>query len=212
MLDCVSARSIIAASGCHRDRQGAIAADQVIVTTPSALIAAEQRLFYAGAAGKDEAAQGLPLGLPTNCSWRSKAPRNSTRTSASSAIPIGRRPAAYQFRPFGRPMIEVYFGEALPRSLRRAATGHSSISRCPILSACLAARSPARQADRYSSLGRRSVFARLLFVCIARLCRLPAETRRAVDARLFFAGEACSAATSRRRMAAGMTACAPPKR
>ena len=48
--------------------------------------------------------------LPTSCSSRSPMPTSSSRTAACSVIPTASATASYQLRPFGRPMIEAYFG------------------------------------------------------------------------------------------------------
>ena len=72
--------------------KGTIAADQVIVTIPSTLIAAERLLFTPALPEKTEAARGLPLGLADKLFCRSNAPRNSSKTRVCLDTPIAPPP------------------------------------------------------------------------------------------------------------------------
>ncbi len=83
---------------------GAIAADQVIVTVPSAVLAAERIRFSPGAAGKDRGCARIAArALTTNSSCRSTVPKNSTKASGCSDTPIAwRRPAITCGRSAGR--------------------------------------------------------------------------------------------------------------
>jgi monoamine oxidase len=93
--------------------QGAIAADQVIVTVPSAVLAAERIVFTPALPAKIAAAHVLPLGLDDKLFMSlgdseefDKDVRLFGRTDRAAT-------AGYHFRPFGRPMIEAYFGGKL---------------------------------------------------------------------------------------------------
>jgi len=97
--------------------QGAIAADQVIVTVPSAVLAADRIAFTPALPAKIAAAGGLPLGLDDKFFMSldgaeefDKDVRIFGRTDRAAT-------AGYHFRPFGRPMIEAYFGGALAVAL-----------------------------------------------------------------------------------------------
>jgi monoamine oxidase len=97
--------------------KGAIAADQVIVALPSALLAAERLSFTPALPQKIEAAVGLPLGLDDklflsldDADEFEKEVRLFGRTDRTAT-------ATYHFRPFGRPVIEAYFGGSLAHEL-----------------------------------------------------------------------------------------------
>ena len=97
--------------------RGAIAADAVIVTLPSNLLAEGKLLFTPALPEKAEAAAGLPLGLAdklflslANAEEFDKDSRLFGRTDRTAT-------AAYHFRPFGRPMIEAYFAGTLAAEL-----------------------------------------------------------------------------------------------
>jgi monoamine oxidase len=99
--------------------QGAIVADAVIVTLSSNLIAAQPDLFLPALAEKTEAAAGLPLGLADKL-FLSLADAGQFDEESRAFGDAGRTAtAAYQFRPFGRPMIEAYFGGALAADLEK---------------------------------------------------------------------------------------------
>jgi monoamine oxidase len=89
---------------------GVIAADQAVVTLPTAIIAANANLFAPSLPEKINAARGLPLGLADKLFLSLDG---AGEFEADSRM-IGNRDrtatATYHFRPFGRPLIEVYFG------------------------------------------------------------------------------------------------------
>jgi len=97
--------------------QGAIAADQVIVAVPTTVLAAERIAFTPALPAKIAAAGGLPLGLDDKFFMSldgaeefAKDVRIFGRTDRAAT-------AGYHFRPFGRPMIEAYFGGTLATDL-----------------------------------------------------------------------------------------------
>ena len=99
---------------------GLIAADAVIVTLPSALLAEQKIAFTPGLPAKAEAAAGLPLGLAdklflslSDAGEFEKDSRLFGRTDRSGT-------ATYHLRPFGRPQIEVYFAATLAAELEAA--------------------------------------------------------------------------------------------
>jgi monoamine oxidase len=99
--------------------QGAIAADQVIVTVPSTVLALERIAFTPALPAKIAAAQALPLGLDDklflsldDAEEFDKDVRMFGRTDSAAT-------AGYHFRPFGRPMIEAYFGGTLAIDLEK---------------------------------------------------------------------------------------------
>lgn len=90
--------------------RGVLTADQVIVTLPTAVLSDQRVTFAPALPDKVEAAAGLPLGLADKL-FISLADAEEFEPDTRL---FGRtdRPgtATYHLRPFGRPLIEVYFG------------------------------------------------------------------------------------------------------
>ena len=120
--------------------KGAVTADQAIITLPSTLIADKEFLFAPALPEKTEAARGLPLGLADKAFLSLEGAdefepdtRLFGRTETSAT-------ATYQLRPFGRPLIEVYFGGDFAWALERERRGRVfRLSRRPSSSSCSAA-------------------------------------------------------------------------
>ena len=165
----------------------------MIVTLPSALIAAEENLLAPALPDKTRAAAGLPLGHDDKLFLSLSDAEAFEPDSRAFGDPRGAATAAYQFRPFGRPMIECYFGGALAAELELAAEaaffdfarselvglygGDFARRIAPLALHGLSGDPFARGAYSYALPGRaddRTVLA------------------APVDGRLFFAGEACS--------------------
>jgi monoamine oxidase len=90
--------------------QGSIAADQAIVTVPSAILAAERIRFTPALPDKIEAAQRLPLGhndkLFMSLDRAEEFPTSVRVFARTDQVAT----AGYNIRPFGWPLIEAYFG------------------------------------------------------------------------------------------------------
>jgi monoamine oxidase len=99
--------------------EGTVAADAVIVTLPSTVIAEERVRFTPALPEKVEAAAGLPLGLADKLflALDDAEAFEADQRLFGSTDPSGT--AAYHFRPFGRPMIEAYFGGSNAAELER---------------------------------------------------------------------------------------------
>ncbi len=99
--------------------RGAMTADAVIVTIPTPLIASEAIVFSPALPDKIEAAAGLPLGhddkLFLSLEQAEEFPADSRLFGRTDRVAT----AAYHLRPFGRPMIECYFGGDLAADLER---------------------------------------------------------------------------------------------
>ena len=102
------------------DGDGAITADAVIVTLPSNLLAEEKLLFTPALPEKAEAAAGLPLGLADKLFLSLADAEEFDKDSRLFGRTDRAATAAYHFRPFGRPMIEAYFGGTLAAELEAA--------------------------------------------------------------------------------------------
>ncbi len=132
-------------------------------------------------------------GLPTSCFYRWNGRKSSTRESHLIGNPSSTATAIYQFRPFGRPQIEAYFGGSFARELE-AGGPHAffdfAVSELVALFGgdfakrlafhhmhCWGSDRYARGSYSYAVPGKAD--------CRQRLAA-------PVDERLFFAGEACS--------------------
>jgi monoamine oxidase len=90
--------------------KGEIVAAQVIVTLPSALLATHEDFFSPALPDKIEAARALPLGLADKLFIALDDAEEFEADSRMYGSPNRVATASYSMRPFGRPMIEVYFG------------------------------------------------------------------------------------------------------
>ena len=95
--------------------KGAIAADQVIVTIPSAVLAAERIAFTPALPAKIAAARGLPLGLADKLFISLDGAEEFEKETRLFGRTDRNGTGGYHFRPFGRPMIEAYFAGGLGR-------------------------------------------------------------------------------------------------
>ena len=99
--------------------RGIVEADAAIVTLPSALIAADEKLFAPALPDKTRSAAGLPLGHDDKLFLSLADAEAVAPETRAFGDPRRAATAAYQFRPFGRPMIECYFGGALAAELEK---------------------------------------------------------------------------------------------
>ncbi|HEY1942104.1 MAG TPA: NAD(P)/FAD-dependent oxidoreductase [Roseiarcus sp.] len=173
--------------------KGPIVADAVIVTLPSALIAEQPELFLPALPEKTEAAAGLPLGLADKLFLTLADP--STFESESRAFGDASRAetAAYHIRPFGRPMIEVYFGGSLAAELEKGGEQAFFDFALAELVGLFGANFARRIAPLAHHGWRADPFARGSYSYASPgsvACR--DALAAAVEDRIFFAGEACS--------------------
>jgi len=164
----------------------------VIVTVPTDVLCAGGLGFHPALPDKIEAAAALPLGLADKLYLRldgaEEFPKDSHLYGALDSVRTG----SYHLRPFGRPLIEVYFGGRFARELE--ADGESAFAALAI--------------DQLASLLGEGIRKRLHPVAATAWARDPyargsyshaipghVEARSVlaapVDGRLFFAGEAC---------------------
>ncbi|HZL30565.1 MAG TPA: NAD(P)/FAD-dependent oxidoreductase [Pseudolabrys sp.] len=173
--------------------KGDITADRAIVTLPTTVLAEQEEFFQPALPDKTHAAHGLPLGLADKL-FMSFDGADDFETEGRLFGRLDRVATGnYHFRPFGRPMIEAYFGGQLARELEAAGEaaffdfsvseltallGHDFGRRIkPIRIHRWAADPYARGSYSFAVPGAADERAVL------------AET---VDGRLYFAGEACS--------------------
>jgi monoamine oxidase len=173
--------------------KGAIAADQVIVTIPSAVLAAEHIVFTPALPEKIQAARALPLGLADKLFIALDGAEEFDKEVRVFGHIDRSRTAGYHFRPFGRPMIEAYFGGGFAAELEtggEAAFFDFAVSE-------LVHQFGSEFARRLKPI-RMHCWGRDRFSLGSYSSALPgfADCRQTlaepVDNRLFFAGEACS--------------------
>ncbi len=172
---------------------GVVSADQAIITLPTNVLAEDAGLFAPALPAKSEAALGLPLGhddkLFLSLSNAEEFETESRLFGGADRTATG----AYHFRPFGRPLIEAYFGGRLAAELEAGGEtafldfavgeltgllGNAFKERVKPLSVhCWGSDPCARGSYSYAQPGKTD-------------CR--AALASPVDDRLFFAGEACS--------------------
>lgn len=90
--------------------QGVVEAEQAIVTLPTSILGARDDLFLPRLSDKTESARKLPLGLNDKLFIALDGADEFERESRVFGRWDRAGTAMYHFRPFGRPMIEAYFG------------------------------------------------------------------------------------------------------
>ena len=133
------------------------------------------------AAGEDGGGRG-PAARPRrqSCFFRWTGPEEFEKDSRLFGRTDRAGTGTYHFRPFGRPMIEAYFGGRLAAALEEAGEAAFFDFAAGELVGAARQRFPRDASSRCrSSLGRRPVFARLLFLCAAGPRGLPRRARGA---------------------------------
>jgi monoamine oxidase len=172
---------------------GAIGADQVIVTLPSTMIAANEDLFAPALPKKTQSARDLPLGLADKLFLSLAQAEEFDAESHLIGNPHRTATAIYQFRPFGRPQIEAYFGGSFARELEaggeRAFFDFAVSELVALFGGDFAKRLKFHRMHCWGS----DPFARGSYsYAVPGKADCRALLAAPVDDRLFFAGEACS--------------------
>ena len=118
--------------------KGVVTADQAIITLPSTLLADKEFLFAPALPEKTEAARGLPLGLADKAFLSLDGADEFERDTRLFGRTDTSATATYQLRPFGWPLIEVYFGGDFAGPWKARAKPRSSLMRKPSSSNCSA--------------------------------------------------------------------------
>jgi monoamine oxidase len=174
--------------------KGAITADQVIVTIPTAVLAAERVAFTPALPQKIAAARGLPLGLADKLFLSLDGAEEFEKETRLFGRTDRKGTGGYHLRPFGRPMIEAYFAGGLAAELEAGGEGaffdFATSELVGLFGSSFARRLKPIRSHHWASdpfaLGSYS-FALPGFADCRQVLAAP------VDDRLFFAGEACSA-------------------
>jgi monoamine oxidase len=90
--------------------KGTVTAAQAIVALPTTIIAKNENLFVPALPAKTEAARGLPLGLADKVFIALERAEEFAVDSRLYGATDVTETANYHMRPFGRPVIEGYFG------------------------------------------------------------------------------------------------------
>jgi monoamine oxidase len=173
--------------------KGVIAADRAIVTLPSTLLAEQEDFFAPALPDKTRAANGLPLGLADKLFMSLEGADDFELEGRVFGRADRAGTGNYHFRPFGRPMIEAYFGGQLARELE--AGGEQAFFDFAVaelvgqLGSKIAARLKPIRLHRWAA----DPYARGSYsYAVPGAADERAMLAAPVDQRLFFAGEACS--------------------
>lgn len=172
--------------------RGTIDADKIIVTLPTTVLAAMEDLFAPTLPDKIEAAHNLPLGLNDKL-FIALDGADEFEPDSRLFGHTDRATAAYQLRPFGRPMIEAYFGGHLAAELEAGGLAAFYDFAVAELTGLLGSAFAARLKPIAIHPWGTDPYARgaYSFALVGKAyCRQVLAAP--VDGRLFFAGEACS--------------------
>jgi len=173
--------------------KGIVEADKVIVTLPASLMDGEAVVFDPPLPEKIEAAAGLPLGLADKVFLSLDGAEEFEADSRLFGRTDRAGTGAYHLRPFGRPVIEGYFGGAHAAELEAAGEGAFADFAMNELAGLFGGNFRRRLRPLAHHAWGSDPHARGSYSCA-----LPgrADGREVlaapVDGRLFFAGEACS--------------------
>ena len=173
--------------------QGTFTADAVILTVPSSLIAAQTVRFRPELPDKIADATQLPLGLADKLIIAIDAADLLPMDGHLFGNPDQTATGSYHLRPFGRPLIEGFFGGRLAHELEAAGPGaffdFASNELVRLFGGAIAARLRPLSETRWG----RDPHARGSYsYALPGHADARAKLATPVDGRLFFAGEACS--------------------
>lgn len=173
--------------------QGTVTAARAIVTLPATIIARNENLFAPALPEKTDAARGLPLGLADKIFIALDRADEFAADSRLYGASDKTETATYHMRPFGRPVIEGYFGGRNAWALEKGGARAFFDFAVGQLTALLGN----DFAKRLKPLGMH-LWGADPFALGSYSYALPghvddrAKLAAPVDGRIFFAGEACS--------------------
>lgn len=173
--------------------RGDVEADAVVVTVPPTLLLDGSLRFAPELAEKGEAAAGLPLGLADKVLLAIDPPDDLPPDGHLFGAVDRVATASYHIRPFGRPVIEGYFGGTLAAHLETGGEAAFAAFAIDELAGLLGSRIRSRLKPLVATAWRADPFVRgsYSYAHPGRVAARPALAAP-VDNRLFFAGEACS--------------------
>lgn len=174
-------------------QNGALRARMVIVTVSTNVLATGGIRFDPPLPDKISAAADLPLGLANKVFLQLDTPDELPKDGHLIGDPHAAATGAYHLRPFGRPVVEAYFGGKLARELEAAGEGAATNFALGELAALLGAGFRTR-ARLLVATAWGQVPTVLGSYAYARpgAAGSRAQLRAPVNERLFFAGEATS--------------------
>jgi monoamine oxidase len=173
--------------------KGNVTADRVIVTLPSTIIAETPDLFRPVLPEKTALAAGLPLGLDDKLFMTLTGAEEFDSESRVFGSIKNAATATYHFRPYGRPLIEAYFGGRNAEALEAAGEGAFFDFAVSELTGVFGSSFARRIKPLPMHLWQRDPFARGSYsYAVPGSGDSRAALGRPVDDRIFFAGEACS--------------------
>jgi monoamine oxidase len=174
--------------------KGTVNAGRAIVTVPTSILT-QAGFFLPRLPAKTEAAEGLPLGLDDKLFVSLERAEEFEEDSRLFGRTDRSGTGAYHLRPFGRPMIECYFGGTLAAELEAQGDRGFFDFAVSELTGLLGSEFAQRVRPIGLHCWRADPFARGSY-SYARPSKadLRAVLAATVDDRLFFAGEACSRA------------------
>jgi monoamine oxidase len=173
--------------------RGRLAADKVIVTVPTNLIADEAIRFHPALPAKVEAARGLPLGVDDKVMLALDDPDSLPKDGNLRGATMRTAMASFHLRPFGQPCIEGFFGGSFARELEEAGEGAFGAESIEQIVKLLGTDFRRRLKPLAESRWARDPFARGAYShALPGHAGDRAVLAAPVDNRLFFAGEATS--------------------
>ncbi|MGA2565970.1 MAG: NAD(P)/FAD-dependent oxidoreductase [Pseudolabrys sp.] len=173
--------------------KGTITADQAIMTLPTALLADDEHLFSPALPDKTQAARGLPLGLADKLFIALADAEEFEPNSRVFGHTDRVATASYQLRPFGRPMIEAYYGGSHAAALEAEGTHAFFDFALSELAALFGSGFARRVTPIHMHRWGADPFARGSYsYALPGMADCRAALAAPVNDRLFFAGEACS--------------------
>ena len=170
-----------------------VTADAVIVTVPTPIIAAQEIRFRPELTDKVAAAAALPLGLADKLIMAVDEPELLPVDGHLIGNPKVTATGSYHLRPFGRPLIEGFFGGHLAHELEAAGPGAFFDFAVAELVQMFGTGIRARLSPRIETGWARDPFARGSYsYALPGYADARAKLAAPADGRLFFAGEACS--------------------
>jgi monoamine oxidase len=172
---------------------GTLAADQVIVTVPTNLIADEAIRFHPALPDKVDAASKLPLGLADKVVLAledaDQLPKEGNLRAATMRTEMG----TYHLRPFGQPCVEGFFGGRFARALEDEGDGAIAAHSIDEIASFLGNDFRRKLKPLRESRWAHDPFARGSYShALPGYAGKRAVLATPVDGRLFFAGEATS--------------------
>ena len=172
---------------------GMLEAHAAVITVPTAVLAQARLHFDPPLPEKTQAAADLPLGHVEKVFLSLAEPEALPADSNLVGRPDSPRTGSYHLRPFGRPLIEAFFGGALARELAAEGPDASGAFAIDELASLLGSDFRRKLAPLAASAWTAAPWTGGAY-SHARPGRAPARAVLAapVAGRLFFAGEACS--------------------